>query len=157
MFLVQCEELRINHLTPLLVVTMPYTCWFFCGGQIILTTSSDVFIFNIELRFEKLFWEVYFERPNRVWRALKTSILNTSDKTYMWYVFESRSILWVQVSQSPPSHIYIYMCSDWKESWNWWISYVRVYTFVQIWLYTPQSPHAYSVSTGPSSYTIPST
>ena len=24
---VHCEELRINHLTPLLVVTMPYTCW----------------------------------------------------------------------------------------------------------------------------------
>jgi hypothetical protein len=28
MFLVQCEELRINHLTPLLVVTMPYSSWF---------------------------------------------------------------------------------------------------------------------------------
>jgi hypothetical protein len=28
MFPVQREELRINHLTPLLVVTMPYACWF---------------------------------------------------------------------------------------------------------------------------------
>ena len=28
LFLVQCEELRIDHLTALLVVTMPYVCWF---------------------------------------------------------------------------------------------------------------------------------
>ena len=28
MFSVQCEELRKNHLTPHLVVTMPYACWF---------------------------------------------------------------------------------------------------------------------------------
>ena len=28
MFLVQCEELRINHLIPLLVVTMAYARWF---------------------------------------------------------------------------------------------------------------------------------
>ena len=28
MFPVQCEELRINHLTLLLVVTMSYACWF---------------------------------------------------------------------------------------------------------------------------------
>ena len=27
MFLVQCEELRISHLTPFLLVTMPYACW----------------------------------------------------------------------------------------------------------------------------------
>ena len=24
----QCEELRINHLTLMFVVTMPYACWF---------------------------------------------------------------------------------------------------------------------------------
>ena len=28
MLSVQCEEPRSNHLTPLLVVTMPYACWF---------------------------------------------------------------------------------------------------------------------------------
>ena len=48
-----------------------------CGGQIISSTSSDVFI----LQFGVAFWrvvlrEVYFEGPNRVWRALKTSIWN---------------------------------------------------------------------------------
>ena len=48
-----------------------------CGGQIALRTSSDVaLISNLDLRFEGLFWEVYFEGPNRVWSALKTSILN---------------------------------------------------------------------------------
>ena len=28
LFPVECEELRIDHLTPFLVVTMPYACWF---------------------------------------------------------------------------------------------------------------------------------
>jgi hypothetical protein len=54
MFSIQCEELRINHLAPLLVVTMP-TLVGSCGGQIILRTLSDVFIFNMGLRFEGLF------------------------------------------------------------------------------------------------------
>ena len=30
MFSVQCEEIKNHHLTLLLVVTMPYTCWFLC-------------------------------------------------------------------------------------------------------------------------------
>ena len=77
MFWVQCEELRINHLTPLLVVAMPYACWFLWQADSILRTSSDVFIFNLGLRFEGLFWEGYkFEGLDFVWRALNTSILN---------------------------------------------------------------------------------
>ena len=43
--------------------------------------SSDVVvIFNVGLRFEGLFWEryIYFEGPNRIWRALKTSILSSA-------------------------------------------------------------------------------
>ena len=59
MFLVQCEDLGINHLNPLLVVIMPYACWFLCGRQIISRISSDVFTFNLGLRFEGLFWERY--------------------------------------------------------------------------------------------------
>ena len=58
MFLLQCEELRINHVTLFLVATVPYTCWFL-WRQIILRTSSDVFVFNLGLRFERLFWEGY--------------------------------------------------------------------------------------------------
>ena len=49
MFPIQCEEIRINHLTLLLVMT--------CGGQMILRTSSDVFVFNLGLHFEGLFSE----------------------------------------------------------------------------------------------------
>ena len=51
---VQCEEWRINHLTLLLV--LPYACWLLCR-HIILRTSSDIFISNLGLRFEGLFWE----------------------------------------------------------------------------------------------------
>ena len=58
MFLVQCDESRINHLTLLLEVTIPYSCWFL-WQHITLRTSSDIFIFNSGLHFEGLFWERY--------------------------------------------------------------------------------------------------
>ena len=49
-------------------------------GQNILRTSSDVFIFNLGLRFGGLIWDMSsFEEPNRVWRALKTSIWNNGN------------------------------------------------------------------------------
>ena len=53
MFPIECEELRINHLTLLFVMTMPYACWF------LWRTSSDVFIFNLGLHFGGLFCERY--------------------------------------------------------------------------------------------------
>ena len=34
MFPVQCEEIRINHLTLLLVVTMPYAYWVLVVGRL---------------------------------------------------------------------------------------------------------------------------
>ena len=76
MFLVQCEELRINHLTPLLVVTMPYTCWFLWRANYL-----EDFKWGLHFQIGVAFWrvvlrEVYFEGPYHVWRALKTSILN---------------------------------------------------------------------------------
>ena len=77
MFPVQCEESRIDHVTPFLVVTMPYACWFLWhayyieGFQWCLHFQFGVAFCRVVLR------EVCFEGPNRVWRALKTSILNT--------------------------------------------------------------------------------
>ena len=78
MFLVQCEESRINHLTPLLVMTMPYAYW-------ILWQANYIEDFKRCLHFQigvalwrAILREVYFEGPNRGWRALKTSILNTA-------------------------------------------------------------------------------
>ena len=69
-----CEEPRINHLTPLLVVTMPYTCWFLVVGGL---------YWGLHFRYGVAFWrvvmrEVHYEGPNRIWRALKPSILNTT-------------------------------------------------------------------------------
>ena len=76
MFPVQCEELRINHPTLLVVVTMPYACWLLWRIYYI----KD-FKWRLHFQFGVAFWrvvwrEVYFEGPNRVQRALKTSILN---------------------------------------------------------------------------------
>ena len=76
MFLVHYEELRINHLTPFLVVTMPFACWFLWRAYYIEDSK-----WHLHFQFGVAFWEVvlrevYFEEPNHVWRALKTSILN---------------------------------------------------------------------------------
>ena len=78
MFPIQFEELTINHLTLLLVVTMPYACWFLWRAN-----YTEDFKWRLHFQFGVAFWrvflrEVYFEGPNRVWRALKTSILNTA-------------------------------------------------------------------------------
>ena len=78
MFPIQCEGWRINHLTPLLVVTMPCACWFLWRTyyterhQVTSSFPSRVVLWRVVLR------DVYFEGPNRVWRALKTSILDTA-------------------------------------------------------------------------------
>ena len=75
------EEVRINHLTPLLVMTMSYVCWFMWWVVYIedlkwcLCSQIGVAFWRVVL------WEVYFEGPNRVWRALKTSFLNTDSTT----------------------------------------------------------------------------
>ena len=64
MFPIQCEELRIDHLTPLLVVTMPNTCWFLWWAY-----CFEDFMWRLHLqlgiRFEGLFWERYYI----FWRA----------------------------------------------------------------------------------------
>ena len=77
MFLVQCEGLRINRLTLLLVVTMPYACWVLWRTHYIedftwrLRFQSRVALWRVVLR------DVYFEGPNCIEGHLKTSILNT--------------------------------------------------------------------------------
>ena len=77
MFPVQHEELRINYLTLPLVLTMPYTCSFLCQTEYIADSKWRLhFQFGIEF-WRVILREVCFEEPNRIWRALKTSILNT--------------------------------------------------------------------------------
>ena len=77
MFSIQCEERRSNHLIPLLVVTIALrllvlvTGILYWGLQVISSFQFRIAFWRVILR------EVHFEGPNRVWRALKTSILNT--------------------------------------------------------------------------------
>ena len=59
-----------------LIVTMPHACWFLWRANYI-----EDFSWRLRFQFGSAFWrfvlrEVYFEGPNCVWRALKTSILN---------------------------------------------------------------------------------
>ena len=57
-----------------------------CDGQIILRTSSDVFIFQFGIAFWRVVLrEVYIEGPNHVWRALKASILNIGHDLQDYY------------------------------------------------------------------------
>ena len=74
------EELRINHLTLLFVVIMSYAWWFLWRAKYI-----EDFKWCLHFQFGVAFWrvvlrEVYFEGLNRIWRALKTSILNIDPK-----------------------------------------------------------------------------
>ena len=76
MFPWQCEDLSINHLTLLLVMTMPYASWFLWRADYI-----EDFKWHLHFQLGVAFWrvvlrELYFEEPNHVWRALKASLLN---------------------------------------------------------------------------------
>jgi hypothetical protein len=77
----QCEELELNHRTPLLVLIVPYACWFLWR-----TDHIEDFKWRLHLQFGvafwRLFWERYiFEGPNGVWRALKPSILSIAQES----------------------------------------------------------------------------
>ena len=63
MFLVECEELKINHLTPLLVVTMNYACWFLWRAYYI-----EDFKWCLHFQFGVAFWRVFL-REVYFWRA----------------------------------------------------------------------------------------
>jgi hypothetical protein len=63
MFLVQCEESRINHLTPLLVETMPYACWLWWWAYCI-----EDFKWRLHVQSKVAFWRVFWER-GIFWRA----------------------------------------------------------------------------------------
>ena len=66
------------YLTSLLVVTMPYTCWFLWRVDYI-----EDFKWHLHFEIGVAFWRVVlreryiWKAQNTIWRALKTSILNT--------------------------------------------------------------------------------
>ena len=62
MFPTQCEELRINHVTPFLVVTMPYACWFLWQAYYI-----EDFNWHLHFQFGVAFWRVVLR--GIFWRA----------------------------------------------------------------------------------------
>ena len=75
-FLVQYGEFKVKHLILLLVVTMPYACWYLWRADYI-----EEFKWRLRFQFGVAFWrvdlrEVHYEGLNRIWRALKTSILD---------------------------------------------------------------------------------
>ena len=70
-FLVQCEELRINHLTPLLVATMPYACWFLWWADYI-----EDFKWHPHFQSRVAFWrvilrDVYFKGPKSCLKGIQ--------------------------------------------------------------------------------------
>ena len=70
-FLVQREELRINHLTPLLVVTMLYACWFLWWADYI-----EDFKWRLHFQSRVAFWrvilrEVHFKGPKSCLKGIQ--------------------------------------------------------------------------------------
>jgi hypothetical protein len=77
MFPIQCEESKINCLNMFLVVIVPFACWFLWRAYYIEDFKRRLhFQYGVAL-WRVVLWEVYLVGPNHVWRALKTSILNT--------------------------------------------------------------------------------
>ena len=71
MFPIQCEKLRVNHLTPLLVVTMPYACWFLWRVEYI-----EDFKWCLHFQFGVVSREVYIWRPNSRLKGIEDFNLN---------------------------------------------------------------------------------
>jgi hypothetical protein len=87
MFPIQCEELIKHPYDSTSCSDKCHTLVGSCGRQIIWRTSSDVFIINLELRYEGLFWERYilkgqimFEGHQRLqsWTLMGSQILTPS-------------------------------------------------------------------------------
>jgi hypothetical protein len=90
MFSIQCEESKINHFYSTSCGDSALRLLILVAGRLYWGTSSDVFIFNLGSHFERSFWErCIFKGPNRVQRALKTSILNTPTITKFWLLWWS--------------------------------------------------------------------
>ena len=66
MFAVQYEELSIHHLTPFLVVAMPYACWFLWR-----TYHIEDFKWQClhHFQFGVAFWKVVLREVDIFWRA----------------------------------------------------------------------------------------
>ena len=65
-FMVQCEELRINHLTPFLVVTIPYACWFLWRANYI-DNFKWCLHFQVGVALERaILREAYYEGPKGI-------------------------------------------------------------------------------------------
>ena len=63
MFPAECEEPRINHLTPLLVVIVPYACWLLWRVDYI-----EEFKWRLHFAIWGCVWKGYFKR-GIIWRA----------------------------------------------------------------------------------------
>ena len=60
-FPVQCETLRVNRLTPLLVVTMPYSCWLSWARTHIILMTSSATSSSFSIRGRVFWWVVLRE------------------------------------------------------------------------------------------------
>ena len=89
MFLVQCEKLRINHLTLLLVVTMPYACWFLWWADYI-----EGFKWSLRFQFGVMFWRVVLTEVLYIWRAkLRLKGIEDFDLEHWLQVFNLKKSL----------------------------------------------------------------
>ena len=86
MFPIQCEEIGIKHLTLLLVVTMPYACWFLWQADYI-----EDFKWQLQFQIWRCILKGSFERyilKGQIKFEGKTSILNTGCNINICLVFD---------------------------------------------------------------------
>ena len=100
MLQVQCEELRINHLTLLLVVTMPYACWFLCRAYYIEDFKWHLHFSLWGCVLKGCYERGIFWRPK--WRLKGIEDFNLEHRPHQtWNVGSSRISLRCLPSRSP--------------------------------------------------------
>jgi hypothetical protein len=144
-FPVQCEKLRLNHLTPLLVVLMPFACWFLWHAQYIEDFKWRLH-FQVGVAFGRVVLrEVYFEGKivfEGHWRLQSWTLVGPNGVESTSTTTRSRCMwrldnLCVKTHEFPTRHLITQSLHDWTASIE--LSFNSTWLLVGSWLFCLQN------------------
>ena len=117
---IQCEGLRINHLILLLVLTMPYACWFLFLSVYWGLPATSSFC-NLGLHFEGLFWERYILKGQIAleghWRLQSSTLLITYGTLQIYFEVQGFGKHRESFSSNSSSSLCIWMKMSFSVVW----------------------------------------